>query len=153
MAIAGVAAANQDTIAAVLLCFQDILRVNATGAGHAKQANISGIFHSIESGQVGASIGAPIAAECQDFRFPSCVDGALFGRAVRAVCGLVHRSNASISRMIPSLVKPSRSAAPERQATVHAPQPWHRPGFGFATVRVTFCEFSRRVTSTSLRAP
>ena len=72
----------------------------------------------VVAGQVSAGIGAPVTAERHNKRLVS-----------------IYLHIASTSAIICLVVKPRRSIAPDMQATVQAPQPWHTASLTTATRR------------------
>ena len=106
MAVAGMTAAENYAVGTPLKRFQDKHGIDAAGARHADDFHIGGIVQSVRSRKVGTRIGAPVAAERDDFRFE-----------------FTYRHIASTSAMICLLENPERSIAPDGQATVQAPQP------------------------------
>ena len=94
-------------------------RIHAAGAGNADDLDIRRIGQTVGAGQIGARIGAPVAAEGNDLRLKF----------------VVYLHIASTSAMIWLLEKPFRSIAPEGQATVQAPHPWQTASLTEATRR------------------
>ena len=121
VAVAGMAAAEDDAVGPALERAQDEQRIDTARARHADDLHFGGIGKPVRPRQVGARVRAPVAAEGDDLRLP-----ALF-------VFLSYRHSASTSAMISLLEKPFRSIAPDGHVTVHAPQPWHTASLTCAT--------------------
>src|SRR5699024_3078755 len=117
VAVAGVAAAEDHAVRAPLEGPENEHRVQAAGAGNADDLHIGRVLEPVGAGEVGARVGAPVAAESHNGRLKLSV----------------YLHIASTSAMICALEKPLRSMAPEGQATVQAPQPWQTAGLTWDT--------------------
>ena len=73
MAIAGMAAAEDDTIGAASEGPQDEQGINPAGAGNLDDFNIGGVIFAGRASAVSAGVAAPITAERHDFRFVGVV--------------------------------------------------------------------------------
>lgn len=118
MAVAGMAAAYNNTVGSALKRTEDKHRIYSARAGHANYFYICGIIKSIVSRKVRSGVGTPVTAKRHDKRLM-----------------FVYLHIASTSAIICLLVKPRRSIAPDIHATVHAPQPWHTASLTTATRR------------------
>ena len=73
MTVAGVAAAEDDTIGATSEGPQDEQGINPAGAGNLDDFYVGRIIFAGRSGAVGAGVAAPITAKGHDFRFVGAV--------------------------------------------------------------------------------
>ncbi len=132
MAVAGMAAADYNTVGTALKCAEDKHGIDSARAGNADYLYIRGVVQTIVAGKIGARIGAPVAAEGNNKRFV-----------------FVYLHIASTSAEICLFRKPLRSIAPDIQATVQAPQPWQTASLTEAT-RLIFVVLSGILNSFSI---
>lgn len=69
MAVADVSPAHQDAVDAFLKRPQNVVGRYRGGAHDPDGTDIGGILHSADTGKVGSTVRAPVAYECQNFRF------------------------------------------------------------------------------------
>jgi hypothetical protein len=69
MAVTDVSAAHQNAVCTLLESFEYKIRRNPARAHDSNHPNIRGVLHSTDPGQVSPGVGAPVAAESDDFGF------------------------------------------------------------------------------------
>ena len=111
MAVSRMTATHDHAVRTFFEGTQDEHWIDTAGTWNTDDLYICRVTKTAASSQVGSCITAPVTAERYNFRseFFFCF----------------YRHIASTSAIICLLENPCRSIAPDGQATVHAPQPWH----------------------------
>jgi len=135
VAVAGVTAAKDNAVGASLESTEYKHRIDSARTGYSDYLYVCRIIESVRTGEVCSGIGTPVTAERYYQRLEIFV--------------IIYLHIASTSAIIWLLEKPLRSIAPEGQATVQAPQPWHTAGLTLATLR-TFVVRSGILNSLSM---
>ena len=125
MAVAGMAAADNHPICSLLEGPQDKQRIDTAGAGNPDNLYLRRIRQTAGSSQICTGIAAPVAAESNNQRSKFCY------LPVYRLMFYLHIASTSAINCL--LEKPFKSIAPDGQATVHAPHPWHNAPLTTAT--------------------
>ncbi len=93
-----------------------------TGTHDPDHPDVGGILQAADAGEVRPGIGAPVADDGDDLRFPTFLGFCLI-HSFSIHYGTAFRYTATICAMTSSLLKPFRSTAFMRHEAVHMPQP------------------------------